>query len=245
MSYGGGAWERSMVYTLCVSACVSVCKKRKSFSFFFFQLVGVPTLFAGLLCVVDGCGLRLAIRAKSSTNPAGRGLGLRFQRGDLQEKQEDKLYDNIRTWNRQEFNVKCRPVLNDKVELQIFRFYFNVWSWSAEESFFQFWWSNSYKVDQVHMYTDLQHRRTLTGTRRAWVHPGRPWARAPRPRRWACRCDGRILPARRTSPPLCCWWVLSVWPKRREKKMARKSVIKALVSKLEINTWSQKYVQLM
>ncbi len=44
-------WEVSKkhgVY-LCVY-CVSVCKTRKSF-FFFFQLAGVPTLFAGLLCV--------------------------------------------------------------------------------------------------------------------------------------------------------------------------------------------------
>lgn len=66
------------------------------------------------------------------------------------------------------------------------------------------------------VYTDLQHQRTLTRTRRAWVHPGRTGARALRPRRWACRCDGHILPARRTSPPLCCWWVLSVRPKRRQ-----------------------------
>lgn len=72
---------------------------------------------------------------------------------------------------------------------------------------------NSNKVD----HTDLQHQRTLTKTQRAWAHPERLWARALKPRRWACRCDGRILPGRRTSPPLCCWWVLSARSHRKHK----------------------------
>lgn len=39
----------NVVYIFCVySACVSVCKKRQ---LFFFLLVGVPALFAGLLYV--------------------------------------------------------------------------------------------------------------------------------------------------------------------------------------------------
>lgn len=36
---------------MCV--CVSVCKKRRSF--FFFSWLGVPTVFAGLLCVGEVC----------------------------------------------------------------------------------------------------------------------------------------------------------------------------------------------
>lgn len=67
-------------------------------------------------------------------------------------------------------------------------------------------------------FTDLQHRRTLTKTLRAWVHPGKLWARAPRPHRSACRCDEHILPVRRTSPPQCCWWELSVSLKGQRRK---------------------------
>ncbi len=70
---------------LCVY-CVSVCKTRKSFFFFFFSWQVSQHYLQGC-CVSEGCGLRLAIRAKSSTNPAGRGLGLRFQRGDLEKRE--------------------------------------------------------------------------------------------------------------------------------------------------------------
>lgn len=42
--------------------------------------------------MLEGCGSRLAIRAKSSTNPGGRGLGLRFQRVDLEEKHDIKFH---------------------------------------------------------------------------------------------------------------------------------------------------------
>lgn len=83
------------------------------------------------------------------------------------------------------------------------------------------------------MYTDLQHQRTLTGIQRAWVHPETPWAHAPRPHRWACRCDGHILPVRRTSRPPCCWWVPSVKPKFKIKK-GNSSKLKQLWSQYPI-----------
>lgn len=95
-----------------------------------------------------------------------------------------------------------------------FDFEYNLWI--VKEPFHLFILITGHdEIDQMCLYTDLQHQRTRTRTRRAWAHPGRPWARALRPHRWACRCDGHILPARRTSPPLCCWWVLSIRPKRR------------------------------
>lgn len=174
----------------------------------------------------EGCGLRLAIRAKSSTNPAGRGQGLRFQRGDLEEKHEVKFQSDIHVTS-QNLMSRANPWHMTKQSC------IGDWKLKCKRIFYLVINSN-----QVCMYTDLQHQRTLTRTRRAWVHPGKPWARALRPRRWACRCDGHILPARRTSPPPCCWWVLSVQPKRRkreEKKMAVRSVPVVLVSKVEIN----------
>ena len=59
-----------------------LCVKREDLFFF---SVGRGSNF---ICrvVLEGCGLRLAFRAKSSTNPAGRGPGLGFQREDLEEK---------------------------------------------------------------------------------------------------------------------------------------------------------------
>lgn len=60
--------------------CVSSAKEK-----IFFFSVGRCSNF---ICrvVLEGCGLRLAFRAKSSTNPAGRGPGLGFQREDLEER---------------------------------------------------------------------------------------------------------------------------------------------------------------
>lgn len=49
----------------------------------------------GFECVCEPQGPRLAIRAKSSTNPGGRDLGPGCQRGDLRDKQEVKFcYDS-------------------------------------------------------------------------------------------------------------------------------------------------------
>lgn len=81
-----------MVFTLCVSQHVCQCVKRES-DFLF--SVG---RFSSVICraVFMGCGLKLAIRAKSSTNPVGKGLGLRFQRGDLEEKHQLKFHSNMR-----------------------------------------------------------------------------------------------------------------------------------------------------
>lgn len=45
--------------------------------------------------MLEGCGSSLAIRAKSSTNLGGRGLGLQFQRVDLEEKHDVKFHKNI------------------------------------------------------------------------------------------------------------------------------------------------------
>lgn len=42
--------------------------------------------FCGVVPHWDGCVSRLSIKAKSSTNRAGRGLGLGFQRGGLENK---------------------------------------------------------------------------------------------------------------------------------------------------------------
>lgn len=48
--------EKEAWCILCVySACVCQCVKGENLSFFFFQLVGVPTLFAGLFCVGGVC----------------------------------------------------------------------------------------------------------------------------------------------------------------------------------------------
>lgn len=78
------------VYSCVYSACVCQCVKRENL--FFFRLVGV--ILQGC-CVLDGCGLRWAIRAKSSTNLAGRRLGLRFQRGDLEKRDGVKIQSNV------------------------------------------------------------------------------------------------------------------------------------------------------
>lgn len=58
--------------------------------------------------MLEGCGSRLAIRAKSSTNPGGRGLGLRFQRVDLEAKHDVKLTHNtVKTFELHQLG-RCR-----------------------------------------------------------------------------------------------------------------------------------------
>lgn len=78
-----------MVDTLCVPQHVCQCVERENP--FRFQLVGVPVVRPGAAACWRACGSRLAIRAKSSTNPGGRRLGLRFQRVDLEERHEEKF----------------------------------------------------------------------------------------------------------------------------------------------------------
>lgn len=180
--------------------------------------------------MLKGCGFGSAIRAKSSTNPAGRGQDLWFQRGDLENKKDIELHVNIyatsrfRTYSKQQFKGRCQQILkrNSKEHPNSANCICQI-SWNVYLRLI--WGSSSHMLKSCgrepvnQTDTHLQHQRTLTRTLRAWVHPGRPWARAPRPRRWACHCDGHILQARRTSPPLCCWWVLSVRSKSREESV--------------------------
>lgn len=83
-------WERrvsrkhGVYFVYVLGMCVSVCHRT------FLSVGRCPNvIFAGLLCAGGGFGLKVAFRAKSSTNPAGRGQGLVFQRGDL-ERKDDK-----------------------------------------------------------------------------------------------------------------------------------------------------------
>ena len=103
------------VYTLCVSQHVCQCVKRENLLFFFSWSVSQRYLQG--CCVLEGCGLRLAIRAKSSTNPVGRGPGLRYQKGDLEEKHQVKSHSNINAWDTRQSNIRSQPVINDKAEL--------------------------------------------------------------------------------------------------------------------------------
>lgn len=94
----GEVSKRQCVYSVCLFVCVCLCIYSTFASackriFSLFQLVAIQTYFYDFfffyvcpsVCVGGGL-MMMAIRVKSSTNPAGRDLGPQFRREDLEEK---------------------------------------------------------------------------------------------------------------------------------------------------------------